>query len=179
MNTDAEYLKALADELMCPNMEADLDEEDGQRLYRIADAHDKLLAALRPMRDWMADNLECQCEIGHVCHECDLVQTATEAIPQAEEADMNVKCLRCGADINECDSLAEHCLGCSQQMVSQFCALVAKRDRLMAMLQRLEHQGRDVDLTPICPVCLATDLDPHYANCELNALLGEAQEQQS
>jgi len=98
MNTDAEYLKALADELMCPNMEADLDEEDGQRICRIAEAIDKL---------------------------------------------------------------------------------VAERDRLMAMLQRLEHQGRDVDLTPICPVCLATDLDPYYAKCELNALLGEAQEQQS
>jgi len=98
MNTDAEYLKALADELMCPNMEADLDEEDGQRICRIAEAIDKL---------------------------------------------------------------------------------VAERDRLMAMLRRLEHQGRDVDHTPICPVCLATDLEPHYANCELNTLLGEAQEQQS
>ena len=56
---------------------------------------------------------------------------------------------------------------------------VAERDRLIAMLRRLEHQGRDADRTPICPVCLATDLEPHYANCELNALLGEAQEQQS
>ena len=44
MNTDAEYLKALADELMCPNMEADLDEEDGQRICRIAEAIDKLVA---------------------------------------------------------------------------------------------------------------------------------------
>jgi len=44
MATDAEYLKALADELMCPCMEADLDKEDGRRLYRIVDAHDKLLA---------------------------------------------------------------------------------------------------------------------------------------
>ena len=46
MATDAEYLKALADELMCPCMEADLGKEDGRRLYRIADVHDKLVAAL-------------------------------------------------------------------------------------------------------------------------------------
>ena len=65
MTTDAEYLKALADELMCPCMEADLDKEDGQRLYRIAEAHDKLEAErdrLRAAVTWIAEQEENICE---------------------------------------------------------------------------------------------------------------------
>ena len=62
MTTDAEYLKALADELMCPCMEADLGKEDGRRLYRIADVHDKLLAAVT----WIAEQEE------HICEDCNL-----------------------------------------------------------------------------------------------------------
>ena len=68
MSSDAEYLKALADELMCPNMEADLDKEDGQRLYRIADAHDKLVAerdrlvaGLKLAMEWLDSVCDPEC----------------------------------------------------------------------------------------------------------------------
>jgi len=62
MATDAQYLKALADELMCPCMEVDLGKEDGQRLCRIADAHDKMVAAVT----WIAEQEE------NICEDCSL-----------------------------------------------------------------------------------------------------------
>jgi len=49
---------------------------------------------------------------------------------------------------------------------------IANRYEAMeAMLRRLEHQGRDVLRNPICPVCLAMDVDSHGSECELAALL--------
>ena len=58
---------------------------------------------------------------------------------------MKVKCLRCGAAINEFDSLAEHCLGCSQQMVSQFSALEAERDRRAEQVKRYQCDEDNVN----------------------------------
>jgi len=96
------------------------------------------------------------------------------------------KCPYCGAEKNERDGsrvfyacgtivgprLRDRMGACYDRELSQ---VKAERDRLMAMLRRLEHQGRDADRTPICPVCLATDVEPHYADCELAALLQEEQ----
>ena len=48
MSTDAQYLKDLADEVMCPFVEADA--RDKKRLYRIADTHDKLVAERNRLR---------------------------------------------------------------------------------------------------------------------------------
>ena len=67
MTTDAEYLKALADELMRPCLDAGPDEGDKQRLYRSADSHDKLVAErdrLKAAVTWIAE------QEANICEDC-------------------------------------------------------------------------------------------------------------
>lgn len=46
---------------------------------------DRLSNALSQMRDWLRDNLDCQCETGHVCYECGLLDTCKEALAEPEK----------------------------------------------------------------------------------------------
>ena len=58
MSTNAQYLMALADELMHPCPDPGPDEGDKQRLYRIADAHEKLVELAKLCYDVIEDDLE-------------------------------------------------------------------------------------------------------------------------
>ena len=47
--------------------------ETGRSPRQLADWQAGAVKMIQKMRAWLADNLDCQCEHGHVCHECNLL----------------------------------------------------------------------------------------------------------
>ena len=126
MSMNAQYLRDLGDGLFHPCMHSDPDKKIRQRLYRIADAHDKLVAEVTDLQAWVDDLM----------------------------SQMYVNCVYCGhrygprdeVPASMADVLKQHVEQCPKHPMSQ---LKARNDELVAGL-RLGIEWLDQVCDPNC-----------------------------